>query len=124
MSNFSDHLAASRARLALSDPWNGARSRQVFDGAVRSRLARARRHRFIAIACTASAAVFVLAIRSFGANAAFATTHAFEQNESANLTTSGSFAGSGDPLGISGGVGSGAISMNADLFADGGREAD
>ncbi|MEO8877889.1 MAG: hypothetical protein ABI461_20005 [Polyangiaceae bacterium] len=141
MSNLTDHLEASRARLALSEPWTGARSRRVFDGAVRSRVARARRQRFIGIACTASAAIFVLAIHSFGAHASRSFDRFDQLDRSGSSEMASGSRGSTDslgggatgfmpasqsagPSGHSGMSTAGAISMNSDLFADGGSEAD
>ena len=113
MNNVEHLLQATRSMDAA---WDGARSRRVLEGALKSRATRARRQRFIGVACAASAALFVLGIRSFATPQMQAQS--FENNESANLSNSG-MQTNGDALNTGG-----AISMNADLFADGGHEAD
>lgn len=111
-----DHLLAN-ARGATA--WDAGRSRRVFEGAVRSRAARGRRQRFVAFACAASAALFVLGVHAAGVHSrsSFQTTD--ESNDTSQLT-SNSNSGTGDSIGISGG----AIAMSSDMFADGGRETD
>ena len=106
--NSVEHLI--HASRSMSEPWDGARSRRVFEGALKSRAARGRRQRFVAIACAASAALFIFGIRSH-----LQSQQSYENAPSAQLASgvSGSDSFSG-----------GAISMNSDLFADGGREAD
>jgi hypothetical protein len=111
-----DHLLAS-ARSA--DAWDSARSRRVFEGAVKSRAARHRRQRFVAFACAASAAMFVLGVHAASAHSHSAFQTIDDSGESAQVGSTG------DSLGISAGVGnSGAIAMSSDMFADGGRETD
>jgi hypothetical protein len=117
------------ANARSANAWDANRSRRVFEGAVRSRAARGRRQRFVAFACAASAALFVL-----GVHAAGSRTRSFqvdESNESSPFTSNSSNSGTGDSIGISGGTTygttygtSGAIAMSSDMFADGGRETD
>jgi hypothetical protein len=115
MSNIDTLLANARS----ADAWDSARSRRVFAGAVRSRAARGRRQRFVAFACAASAALFVLGVHAAGSHArSFQVDESNESQITSSLTSNSP--ASGDSVGISGG----AISMNADMFADGGRETD
>ena len=108
MNNVEHLIHASRSL----DAWDGARSRRVLEGALKSRASRARRQRFIGVACAASAALFVLGLRSF--STPHLQAQSFEtNNESAQVQPNNDSLNAG-----------GAISMNADLFADGGREAD
>jgi len=108
MNNVEHLIHASRSM----DAWDGARSRRVLEGALKSRAARGRRQRIAYVACAASAALFVLGIRSFTPQH-MQTQSSFENNESAQVVSNGDSLNTG-----------GAISMNADMFADGGREAD
>jgi hypothetical protein len=126
MSNIDNLLASARGANA----WDAARSRRVFEGAVRSRAARGRRQRFVAFACAASAALFVLGVHAAGSHARSfpldqrADQRADESNESSQMTSN---SGTGDSVGISGGLSGtsgGAIAMSSDMFADGGRETD
>jgi hypothetical protein len=108
----------SHAREA--DAWSASRSRRVFEGAVKSRASRHRRQRFVAFACAASAAMFVL-----GVHAASARSHAsFQANIEDGSESSSQVSNASDLSGgLSTGAG-GAIAMSSDMFADGGRETD
>ncbi len=117
-SKLASKLEGLLADARSANAWDSARSRRVFEGAARSRAARGRRQRFVAFACAASAAMFVL-----GVHAASARSHSsFQTNDDSG--ESAQVSNTGDSLGISGGTGSGAIAMSSDMFADGGRETD
>jgi hypothetical protein len=122
----SRRLDALLSNARNADVWDSARSRRVFEGAVKSRGARHRRQRFVTFVCAASAAMFVL-----GVHAASAHSHSSFQNANDDSGESAQVSNTGDSLGISGGIASGitsgtsgAIAMSSDMFADGGRETD
>jgi hypothetical protein len=118
MNNVEHLIHASRVR-ALDPAWDGARSRRVFEGALRSRAARGRRQRLVAFACAASAALFLLGVRTSHLQAPLQTS-AYDNGASSQLATGSDSLGASTTSLSTGG----AISMNSDLFADGGREAD
>ena len=116
-----EHL--THVSRSMEASWDSARSRRVFEGALRSRAARGRRQRLVAVACAASAALFVFGIRSAGlliGSPHLQSQQSYENASNAQLASgsSASLSSSNDSLA------GGAISMNSDMFADGGREAD
>ncbi len=90
---------ATAARETMSAPrdWDGARSNRVYASATKARRARAQRKQQVGavLSAVAAAAVFVLAVRSFGGNDASANAGAPARDEGAMTAHT-----SGDPAGL------------------------
>lgn len=101
----------STLRTEMDVPWDAARSNRVFAAAVRTRHVRARRQRWTMVACAASAALFLVALRSFGATSKLASTPSSQLGPSIEPAASAPDT-------------AGPFAMSSEALSDAGRETD